>query len=76
MKQRKVTQKEKILEYIRRHGSITPKDAEGNGINSMRLAARIGELQKDGYAISSTMETHRCLDGSVSRYARYRLEME
>lgn len=74
--ERKVTQKQKILEYIRRHGSITPKDAEGNGINSMRLAARIGELQKDGYAITKTMETYTSRDGSVSRYARYRLEME
>lgn len=74
--ERKVTQKQKILEYIRRYGSITPKEAEGNGINSMRLAARIGELQKDGYAITKTMETYTSRDGSVSRFARYRLEME
>ena len=72
----RVTQKQKILAYLKAHGSITPKDAEGNGINSMRLAARVKELKKDGHSITTTMETHRCLDGSVSRYARYRLEME
>ena len=73
--ERRLTQKEKILAYLKAHGSITPKDAEGNGIDSMRLAARIGELRKEGHCITTYMETYRSSKG-VSRYARYRLEME
>lgn len=76
MLRRRLSQKQKILTYLREHDGITPKDAERNGINSMRLAARISDLQKDGHEIAREMETHLNADGTASRYARYRLEGE
>ena len=42
----------KVLEYLRNYGQITPAIARGMGIN--RLAARIGDLRKAGYAIETT----------------------
>ena len=42
----------KVLMYLRNHGQITPAIARGMGIN--RLAARIGDLRKAGYAIETT----------------------
>ena len=42
----------KVLEYLRNYGQITPAIARGMGIN--RLAARVGDLRKAGYAIETT----------------------
>ena len=42
-----------VLAYLRRHGSITPAEAQENCDGCRRLAARIEELRKDGWAITS-----------------------
>jgi len=62
------SQKEKILNHIKVHGSITPIEALNNGMG-MRLAARISELKADGHNITTLAET---LNGAT--FARYTIE--
>lgn len=52
---RAISQKEMIRDHLKTHGSITPLTAlEKYGC--MRLGARIGELKKDGFPVTSTMK--------------------
>lgn len=66
-----MTQKERIIDYIRLHGSITTMEAFSN-LHITRLSARIEELKKDGYKIHCTIVTKPGTDGRV-RYGRYSL---
>ena len=61
-----MTQTEKVLHHLEKRGSLTPLQAmDCYGI--MRLAARIGELRRDGHDIAS--EPFRTPGGAtVSRY--------
>lgn len=52
MKERKPTQAERILDYIREFGSITQIEALRD-LGCMRLASRISDLRKQGYPIES-----------------------
>ena len=62
----KETQKERILEYIREHGSITPVEALKH-IGSFRLGARIYDLKQQGHDIINLNKT------GDERYAKYAL---
>lgn len=66
-----MTQKERIIDYIRLHGSITTMEAFSN-LHITRLSARIEELKKDGYKIHCTIVTKPGTEGTV-RYGRYSL---
>ncbi len=66
-----VTQVEKIIEYIKRYGSITPLDALKD-IGCMRLASRMCDIKAMGYGIVSEIESSQNRDGEPVRYARYR----
>lgn len=68
-----MTQKDRILKYLRDFGSITPLDAMAD-IGCMRLASRISELKGEGYAIRKEMEKGRNRYGQKTSYARYSLE--
>lgn len=50
------SQKTKILEYMKTGKNINPKIAE-KICNTMRLAARISDLRKDGHVIGSSRVT-------------------
>lgn len=65
----KVSQNNKILEYMENYGSITSREAMMR-LNVMRLASRICDLKKKGYPIVTDMETST----NGVRYARYSLE--
>ena len=67
---RKVIQKQKILMWLKEHGSITPMDALIE-FGCMRLGARIWDLRHEGYPIEKVMEEHVNADGNITRYARY-----
>ena len=58
-----------ILQHMKIHGSINPKEAE-NQYGCMRLAARVKDLRNRGVAIDT--EIVKSLN-SNSRYAVYRL---
>ena len=68
-----MTQEEKIIDYMERHGSITPLEAmEEFGI--MRLGARIYDLKESGVKIITETVTSKNREGKQVRFARYRLE--
>lgn len=66
----KMTQCEKILQYIEETGSITPLDAMRE-FGCMRLASRMCDIKRMGYAVSVKMETGKNRNGGPVRYARY-----
>ena len=65
-----MTQKQRILRYMEDHGSISQKDASMLGIG--RLAARILELRRAGYAIECEWVPGVNEYGPY-RYGRYRI---
>lgn len=67
----KVSKKQLILDYLRKHGSITPDEARIYCRKCERLAARISELRADGHNIVTDNKT---VDGKAVNYAIYRLE--
>ena len=73
MEKRKLTQKDKIIAYIHKYGSITPLDALRE-FGCMRLATRVFELKEDGYRIKTVMEKTKNKSGEPVCYARYFLE--
>ena len=66
----KEKQTEKILDYMRTHGSITPLEAMID-LNCMRLASRISDLKKEGYVIRSEMASYTRSDGTKSHFKKY-----
>lgn len=54
------TQNERVLDYMREHGSITQLQAMQD-LGVMRLASRIADLRRQGYTIIAATEkvTHR-----------------
>ena len=69
----KTTQCEKVLEYMRRYGSITQLEALRD-IGCMRLASRISDLRYQGYAIGRRMKTSKNRNGEDVYFAEYYLE--
>lgn len=67
----KMSQKQLILEYLRRHGSITADEAQAHCGRCHRLAARISELRADGHNI---ITDNKLADGTTVNYAIYRLK--
>lgn len=72
MARTKITQCQEILDYIEKHGSISPKEAD-KAFGCMRLASRISDLKRKGYTFSVQMEKGKNKAGKTTRYARYRL---
>ena len=68
----KIPQRVKILDYMRKYGSITPRDADRE-FGCMRLASRIGELREMGYAIGTRMKTGKNRNGEDTSFAEYYL---
>jgi hypothetical protein len=69
---RKLSQCQKIIDYMEREGSITPLTALRE-FGCMRLASRISDLKRRGYTITREFETAKNKAGEPVRYARYRL---
>lgn len=62
-----------VLMHMKKYGSITHLEAEAEyGI--ARLASRINDLRRQGYAITSELISGRNRRGEPSHFARYRLE--
>lgn len=68
-----MTQTQKILQYLKDHGSINPGEAYTN-LHIYRLGARILELRREGHNIETKMEKTRNADGETVRYAVYSME--
>jgi transcriptional regulator with XRE-family HTH domain len=66
----KMTQNQRVLDFMRKHGKITQQDAMG--FKCFRLSARIADLKKQGYAIVTERKGFRNEYG-CGNYAEYRL---
>lgn len=68
-----MSQCERILQYMREHGSINPHQAIID-IGCYRLAARIADLKAAGFKITRQMVTSKNRYGEPVSFAEYRLE--
>lgn len=68
----KLTQCEKIIQYMTEKGCITPFEALRE-FGCMRLASRISDLRKAGYSIQKEMATAKNKNGEPVRFAVYKL---
>ena len=68
----KPTQNERILDYIRKHGSITQEEAS-NKLGVKRLASRVSDLKSLGYPITSELVVVQNRFGEKCRVAKYRM---
>ena len=66
------SQKERILAYIERTGSITQREALDE-LSVARLASRIDELRKAGHPIITERVDGVNKFGEPTRWARYRM---
>ena len=72
-KEQKLTQCMKIVKYLHDFGSITPVQAMQD-LGVMRLAARISDLEAEGWKIQHDRETGRNRYGEKTTYAKYSLK--
>lgn len=68
----KITQRERIVEYIRKFGSITSSDAY-NDLGITQLATRIKELKEQGYEFKTEWESKKNRYGEPVTFKRYYL---
>lgn len=67
-----MTQKQAILKYLADFGSITPFEAFSD-LGITKLATRIGELEKDGFAFCKEWQKGRNRYGRATTFRRYYL---
>lgn len=65
-----ITQRQRIIDYIKTFGSITTLDAFMD-LGITRLSARIAEMERDGILLSRTWESSKNRYGDMVRYVRY-----
>lgn len=70
-----MTQKERILDYIKTFGGITALEAMRD-LGIMRLASRVTDLGKDGITIERAWVNDKNRYGEPVRYLRYYLPKE
>ena len=70
-----MTQTQRVLWYMMRHGEITQLDATGH-LGIMRLGARIYDLRRQGHQIKDEWVDVRNRFGEKVRVKRYRLLSE
>ena len=67
-----MTQKERILNYLKEHKTITQLEAI-NIFWDWRLSAKIYQLKKEGYPIKTEMIKVKRADGSDAYVSKYTL---
>lgn len=72
---KKITQKERVLDYIRQTGSITALEAVKE-LGILQLSARLVELDRMGYKFIKVGETSKNRFGEKVHYIRYSLLTE
>lgn len=74
-KEQRLTQCMKIIKYLNDFGSITPIQAMQD-LGVMRLAARISDLEQEGWEFRHDRESGKNRYGETTSYARYSLKKE
>ncbi len=72
-REQRLTQSMKIIKYMMDFGSITPIQAMQD-LGVMRLAARISDIEAEGWEIIHERETGRNRYGEKTTYAKYSLK--
>ena len=67
---KRITQKERVVEFITKEGSITSLDAFRE-LGCTRLSAVIFNLKEDGYEFETKFETKKNRWGDPVSFARY-----
>lgn len=70
-----MTQRERVVQYIKEVGSITAWEAMKE-LGVMQLAARLCELKDEGYRFGKQTEKGKNRYGDPCRWTRYTLEKE
>ena len=70
-----MSDKLRALAYMEEHGSITPMEAL-DSFGCYRLGARIWDLRRDGYDITTEIVVDVDRHGEPMRYAKYTLRGE
>ena len=70
-----MTQKEMIMNYMERFGSISPMEAFTD-LGITKLATRVSELRRDGNIIDGTLEKSHNRFGTRVEYMRYSIGKE
>ena len=65
-----MTQHERIIDYMKQHGSITQADANAE-LGITKLATRISEMIRDGKRIYKVRESGKNRFGEKTSYTRY-----
>ena len=71
----KLSQKERIIKYMKDFGSITHRDSFMD-LGMVSFTARMSELRRDGYEFVQVEETGKNRYGEKTRYTRYFLAKE
>ena len=72
MGRKKITQKDRVLQFIRDFGSITSWQAYAE-LGCTQLATRISELKEIGYEFTKTRISTKNRYGESTHYDEYRL---
>lgn len=70
-----MTQHERILQYIKEFGSISPMEAYGD-LGITKLATRISEMRADGMEFDQRIEKRKNRYGEKVHFMRYWLKGE
>lgn len=65
-----MTQEQRVLDYIREHGSITSMQAFTD-LKITRLSARIFNLRARGFNIENVSHTYKNGQGTTATYTEY-----
>lgn len=67
---KKPTQKDRIIEYIDKFGSISPLEAFRD-LGITKLATRVSEMRREGYEFNIVLEKSKNRFDDTVHYARY-----
>jgi hypothetical protein len=69
---KKITQRDRVLQFMNEHGSITAYEAFTE-IGCTQLSARICELEAEGYVFDKELIKTKNRYGDNTHYYRYRI---
>ena len=69
---KKITQRDRVIQFMREHGSITAYEAFTE-IGCTQLSARICELESEGYIFETECIKTKNRYGDNTHYYKYRL---
>lgn len=69
----KIPQKQRVIDYINKFGSISSWEAYAD-LGITQLGARIDQLKKEGYNFKTEWESSKNRFGEKTDYKRYYLE--